>query len=83
MARTINRAIRRCSPLRSTASAMRNPPRNKKISLLPNWAATSLLGMMLQSGKATKGTNAVAASGTASVNHHTAISRVIAAMAPN
>ena len=83
MVLTISRAIRRCSPLRSTARAMRNPPRNRKISLLPNWAATSLLGMMLQSGKATNGTSAVAASGSASVIHHTAINSVMAAMAPS
>jgi len=56
------------------ASAIKNPPRNKKMNFEAYGAATSGNGITFKSGNSTSGSNAVTANGIASVIHQQAIS---------
>ena len=72
-------ARRRCRFQRCRASAIRKPPMNKKMVADAYGAPTSLIVPTPASGKMISGSSAVAASGMASVIHHTPIKMVTAA----
>ena len=81
IARTVSRAIRRCRFHRCMAIAMRNPPMNRKMMLLPYWAPTSSTEMSSPStGNAMSGTSAVAGMGMHSVIHQMPSSTATAAV---
>ena len=77
--RMIFRAMRRCKCQRSIASASKKPPRNKKIVELMYAPAIAPPDAMPSSGNNARGNSAVAARGTASVSHHSAIHTATAA----
>ena len=78
--RTVRSAIRRCRFQRCSARARKKPPMNRKIVPEANGLATSRNSATWVTGNATSGTNAVAASGIASVIHHVPISTATAAV---
>ena len=63
------------------AAAMKNPPMKRKITGLAYGAAAALGLPIPRAGINTRGSSAVTASGTATVNHQIAIQPVIARVA--
>ena len=80
-ARMVCSVIRRCRPQRCIASASMNPPMNRKMRSFAYGAAASSIPSTPVMGKSISGSRAVAASGSASVTHQTAMSRPIATVA--
>jgi hypothetical protein len=72
-------ASRLCAPHRSSVAPSISPPMNRKMTGSAYGAAASRSRLMPSGWNSTIGTSAVAASGIASVIHHTAISTVTAA----
>ena len=67
------KAIRSCNRCFSNASAIRNPPKNKKIMGFAYEAEASLIFITPNIGNAISGTKAVTGIGTASATHHVII----------
>jgi hypothetical protein len=65
--------MRACAPHRSSAAASRKPARKRKTSSFAYGAAASFTGAMPSSGKRAIGRREVAASGTGSRIHQSAI----------
>ena len=76
---TTTSASRRCRFQRCRPSAMRKPPMNRKIVAEAYGEDTLENSATPMTGKMAMGKSAVAASGIASVIHHTAMSAVVAA----
>ena len=70
---TVRSAILRCNPQRCIASAIINPPMNKKIRSFAYGDVASSMLTTPKIGNSAIGKSAVAGSGRASVTHHVAI----------
>ena len=79
--RTVSSAMRRCKFHFSTARAIMNPPRKRKMNLFAYGGAAWLRSKTPVNGKRISGRSDVTGSGTASVIHQTAISTAMAAVA--
>ena len=75
-----NKAILLCKSHFCIAVAIRKPPKKRYIVLLAYGSAASCILTIPSKGNIAKGTNAVTATGTASVAHHVPISKNIAAV---
>ncbi len=73
-------AILLCKPQRSMAKAIMKPPIRRKTTEFMYWLATDFVEEIPSSGNNARGKRAVAARGTASVIHRTAIKTATAAM---